>query len=257
MKIKKPLVSLDIESTGVWIEKDKIIEIALIKFSPDGSKQTYYKRINPGIVIPKVVTELTGISNEDVKEAPFFRAVASEILTFIGASDLAGFNVERFDLPLLEREFADAGLQFTWEDRKIYDAQKVYHLNEKRDLSAAYQFYCDKPLVGAHGALADSAAVYEILEKQVAKYGEGSEDISLLDKFEYQSHIDFYDSEKKFAWWNGKLYPMFGKYRRQVSLEELVKKDPGYLKWLLHSDFNDEIKTLVESALKGELPVRQ
>ncbi|HOW58585.1 MAG TPA: exonuclease domain-containing protein [Candidatus Omnitrophota bacterium] len=256
MKIQNALVSLDIESTGVWVEKDKIIEIALVKFSPDGKKETYYKRVNPGINIPKIVTDLTGISNQEVKNAPAFRDVAHEILSFIGSADLAGFNVERFDLPLLEREFADIGIKFTWEDRKVYDAQKIFHLNEKRDLSAAYQFYCGKELVGAHGALADSEAVFEILEKQVDKYGEGQEDISVLDKFEYSSHMNFYDAERKFGWWNGKLYPMFGKYRRQVSLDELVRKDPGYLKWLLTMDFKDDVKTLVKSALKGEIPAR-
>ena len=257
MKIQNTLVSLDIESTGIWVEKDKIIEIALVKFMPDGKKETYYKRINPGITIPKVVTELTGITDQDVKDAPPFRVVANEIFAFIGSADLAGFNVERFDLPLLEREFADIGIKFTWEERKVYDAQKIFHLNEKRDLSAAYLFYCGKELIGAHGALADSEAVFEILEKQVAKYGEGQEDISSLDKFEYSSHMEFYDTDKKFGWWNGKLFPMFGKYRRQVSLDELVKKDPGYLKWLLTSDFKDDLKTLVKAALKGECPTRK
>ena len=257
MKIQNTLVSLDIESTGVWVEKDKIIEIALVKFTPDGKKETCCKRINPGIAIPKIVTDLTGISDQDVKDAPAFGEVANEILSFIGSSDLAGFNVERFDLPLLEREFADAGIRFTWEERKVYDAQKIFHLNEKRDLSAAFQFYCGKELIGAHGALADSEAVYEILEKQVCKYGEGQEDISVLDKFEYSSHMEFYDADKKFGWWNGKLYPMFGKYRRQISVDDLVKKDPGYLKWLLASDFKDDVKELVKAVLKGECPTRK
>jgi DNA polymerase-3 subunit epsilon len=256
VKLQNTLVSLDIEATGVWVEKDKIIEIALVKISPDGTKETYDQRINPGISIPKAVVELTGISDEDVKDAPPFRDVAQEILAFIGDSDLAGFNVERFDLPLLEREFLDVGIRFCWEDRKVYDAQKIFHLNEKRDLSAAYQFYCGKELVGAHGALADSEAVYEILQKQVAKYGEGAEDISVLDQFEYSSHMAYYDQDKKFGWWNGKLYPMFGKYRGQVSVDELAKKDAGYLKWLLTSDFKDDVKNLVRAALKGECPVQ-
>ena len=192
-----------------------------------------------------------------MRDAPAFGEVANEILSFIGSADLAGFNVERFDLPLLEREFADAGIRFTWAERKIYDAQRIFHLNEKRDLTAAYQFYCGKELIGAHGALADSEAVYEILEKQVHKYGEGQEAISVLDKFEYSSNMAFYDAGKKFGWWNGKLYPVFGKYRRQVSLDELVKKDPGYLKWLLASDFKEDVKTLVKAALKGECPTHR
>lgn len=252
MKIEKSLVVLDVESTGVWVEKDKIIEIALIKYNPAGQKEIYHKKINPGISIPAVVVKLTGITDQDVKDAPSFRQVSKEIFAFIGESDLGGFNVERFDLPLLEREFAEAGLKFDWKERKIYDAQKVYHLNEKRDLSAAFKFYCDKELVGAHSALADTEAVFEILEKQVVKYGDGREDIAVLDQFEYSSHLDYYDEERKFAWWNGKLYPMFGKYSRKIPLDEIVKTDSGYLVWILKSDFSEGVKSVIQAALHGE-----
>lgn len=254
MQITNPLVSIDIESTGVWVEKDKVIEIALVKLMPEGKKEVYYKRINPGIEIPEIVTKLTGISNEDVKAAPYFRQVAQEIFNFIGDADFAGFNIERFDLPLLERELAEAGITFEWKCRKIYDAQKVFHLNEKRDLSAAFKFYCDKDLIGAHSALADSEAVLEILNKQVERYGEGSAELAVLDKFEYEAISNFYDSERKFCWWNKKLYLMFGKYARKMPLDELVKKDPGYLKWILNADFSDGIKEIISQALRGQIP---
>ncbi len=254
MKIKKTLVVLDLETTGVWVEKDKIIEIALIKYSPEGAKETYHTRINPGMPISAVVSELTGISNEDVKNAPYFKEVASKIFAFIGDSDLAGFNVERFDLVLLRRELQECGIRFEWEERKVYDAQKVYHLNEKRDLSAAFQFYCGRELVGAHSALADSEAVYDILAKQVEKYGAGCQDLSVLEQFQYESLMDFYDDERKFCWWNGRLYPMFGKYGRKLSLDEIVKADPGYLKWVLTKDFSDSVKSIVQAALNGDIP---
>ena len=257
MKITNALIVLDIESTGVWVEKDKIIEIALIKYSPAGAKETFYKRTNPGIFIPAIVTKLTGISNEDVKEAPYFKEIAPALFAFIGSADMGGFNIERFDLPLLEREFADAGIVFEWKERKIYDAQKVFHLNEKRDLASAFQFYCGKELVGAHSAMADTEAVCEILEKQVSQYGEGQDHISVLDKFEYNSLQDFYDEERKFCWWNGKLYLMFGKYARKRPLEDLVKTDPGYLGWILSKDFSEGVKSVVRDALKGQIPVRQ
>ncbi len=257
MKITNSLICLDVESTGVWVEKDKIIEIALVKYSPDGKKETLCKKINPGIAIPPVVTDLTGIADEDVKDAPLFKDVAKEIFGFIAQADLAGFNVERFDLPLLQRELLDAGIKFKWEERKIYDAQKIFHLNEKRDLSAAYQFYCGKELTGAHSALADSEAVFEILHKQVDQYGGGEDHISILEKFEYISHIEYYDSDKKFCWWNERLYPNFGKYRRKMSLDEIAKKDADYLNWVLKSDFKEEVKSLVQSALKGELPAKK
>jgi len=229
MIVTNSLVCLDVESTGVWVEKDKITEVAFVKFSPDGAKDTFYKRINPGIPIPPAITKLTGISDEDVKTAPFFKDIAREAYEFIGFSDLGGFSIERFDLLLLEREFGEAGIKFDWRGRKIYDAQKVFHLNEKRDLSAAYKFYCDQDLIGAHSALADSEAVLAILEKQVQMYGQGSEELSVLDKFEYTSHMNYFDAERKFCWWNGKLYLMFGKHARKTPLEELVKTDPGYL----------------------------
>ena len=258
MKVSVPLVCLDIESTGVWVEQDKIIEIALIKYNPDGSKQTYHKRINPGMNIPEVVTKLTGISNADVASAPYFKQVAREVLEFIGTSvEFAGYNVERFDLPLLERELSEAGLKFEWKERKVYDAQKVFHLNEKRDLSAAYKFYCEKDLVGAHSALADTEAVLEILAKQIERYGEGSQDLASLDKFEYSSLMDWYDDERKFCWWNGKLFMMFGKYARKHTLEELVKKDPGYLNWILSKDFSDSVKAVIRDALRGQFPSKQ
>ena len=256
MKVTNSLVCLDVESTGVWVEKDKVIEIALVKYNPDGSKDTFYKRINPGISIPEAITKLTGISDQDVKDAPHFKQVAQEAFDFIGNSDLGGFSIERFDLPLLEREFTEAGIQFEWKDRKIYDAQKVFHLNEKRDLTAAYKFYCNKDLVGAHSALADSEAVLCILEKQVEKYGEGQAELSVLDKFEYTSHSDYLDAERKFCWWNGKLYLMFGKYARKTPLEELVKSDPGYLNWVAGADFSEPVKNIIRQALKGTIPQR-
>jgi len=255
MKIKKDLVVLDIETTGVWIEKDKIIEIALLKYHPDGSKETYCSKVNPDMPIPKIVTELTGISDAEVQKAPRFRDIADKVLSFIGASDLAGYNVERFDLLLLKREFEEIGLRFEWDGRSIYDAQKVFHLNEKRDLSAAYQFYCGSEMTNAHSALADSEAVYAILEKQVEKYGQGEQDLSTLLQFEYESLFDFYDDERKFCWWNGKLYPMFGKYARKTPLEDVVRTDPGYLKWILAKDFSDNVKSIVRAALNGDIPV--
>jgi len=252
MKIKKDLVVLDIESTGVWVEKDKIIEIALIKYKPDQTRETFLSKINPGMPIPEKASEVTGITDKDVKDAPSFKQVASRILEFMGDADLGGFNVERFDLVLLKREFSDIGIGFEWSGRVIYDAQKVYHLNEKRNLAAAYQFYCGKELVGAHSALVDTKATVEILEKQVEKYGDGSQDIEVLGQFEYEPIFDFYDEERKFCWWNGKLYPMFGKYARQTPLEDLTESDPGYLKWILKKDFSDGVKAVIRTVLSGE-----
>ena len=163
MKIARPLVILDLETTGTWREKDKIVEIGMIKLTPGGEKDVFIKRVNPGITIPPEVSELIGITDDDVKDEPPFRDIAREVLDFIGDSDMGGFNVERFDLPLLERELAEAGLKLDLRERRIYDAQKIYHLHEKRDLMAAYAFYCKKDLVNAHTAMGDVEATLEIL----------------------------------------------------------------------------------------------
>lgn len=257
MKVNHPLVILDLETTGTWLEKDKIIEIGLIKLSPDSPKETQVLRVNPGIPIPAIITKLIGISDSDVKDAPYFRAIAETVYHFIGEADLAGFNVERFDLPLLEREFFEIGIKFEWRHRTIYDAQKVYHVHEKRDLTAAYKFYCGKDLENAHSALADSEATLEILAAQIEKYGKGDISIESLKEFEYLVHAEYFGREKKFRWWNGEVYPLFGKYARKKSLREIAAKHPDYLKWILSADFSDEIKTTAENALCGKFPSLQ
>ncbi len=254
MKITHRLVVLDLETTGVWVEKDRIIEIAMIKLLPSGEKETFHSRVNPLIPIPPVVQKLTGISDADVREAPVFKDIAKDVAAFLDGADLAGFNVDKFDIPLLEREMNEAGVVFSSAGRKVYDAQKVFHLNEKRDLTAAYSFYCSKPLVGAHSALADTEATLEILVSQVERYSEGSSAIESLDQFQYREQPEFFDAERRFRWWNGELYMMFGKYARKESLREIAKKDPGYLAWMQGKDFSEDVKALVADALKGKFP---
>lgn len=254
IKLSNTVVVLDLETTGVWIEKDKIVEIAMVKCDPGGDQQAYVKKVNPGIPIPFLVSQLIGITNEDVKDEPLFKDIATEVLNFIGKSDLAGFNIEKFDLPLLERELAETGQSFHWRDHKVYDAQKVYHLNERRDLDAAYKFYCEKNLDNAHSALADAQATFEILQAQAVKYGNGNASLEALAHYDYRKTAEFYDREQKFRWWNGKLYMMFGKYAKKCSLQEVVQNDRSYLEWILSAKFSDEVKDLVENALNGRFP---
>ncbi len=257
MKLSRPLVILDLETTGIWIEKDRIIEVGMIRCLPDGTQLAYEKRVNPGMPIPSFATEVTGITNEDVKNAPYFREIAKEVLAFLENADLGGFNLERFDLPLLAREFIDAGISFEWNDRVIYDAQKIYHLNEKRDLSAAYFFYCNKELTDAHSALADTQATLDVLRSQVKKYGQGDETIEVLRSFEYRKKNEFLDADKRLRWWNGEVYMMFGKYAPRKTLKEIALTDRPYLEWILSQDFNDEVKAIVSSALKGVFPAAE
>lgn len=254
MRLHKDLVVLDLETTGTWIEKDRIIEIGLVKMSASGGKVSYVRRVNPGIPIPAIVTRLTGISDQDVREALPFRRIAAEVVEFLEGADLGGFNIERFDLPLLERELFEAGLRFEWRGRQIYDAQKIYHLHERRDLTAAYRFYCGKDLTQAHTALADAEATYDILKAQLAKYCHATDAIEGLADFEYDTSLDFYDQERRFRWWNGELYFMFGKYARKQNLREVASKDTAYLKWMLEGDFSSQVKDLVRAALEGRFP---
>lgn len=254
MKLTKPLVILDLETTGVWIEKDRIIEIGMIRCFPDDTRQTFATKVNPGMPIPPEVSEVTGIKDADVKDAPKFRDIAQQVFRFLEDADIGGFNVERFDLPLLEREFNDCGIKFDWSKRAVYDAQKVYHLHERRDLSAAYAFYCQKELKDAHSALADTQATLDVLAAQIAKYGNGQESIEALKEFDYRKRTEFFDNDRKLRWWNGELYMMFGKYARRTSLQEIAKNDKPYLEWILKQDFSDEVKDVIEQALEGHFP---
>jgi len=254
MKIEKPLVVFDLETTGTWVERDRIVEIGMVKLLPDGKRLDYVKRVNPGMPIPLNVSRIIDIRDEDVKDAPRFKEIAKEVIEFIGDADLGGFNIQRFDLPLLERELLEAGLSFHWKERDIYDAQKIYHIHEKRDLTAAYQLYCNKELTSAHTALGDAEATVEIFEAQITKYGKKEEGMESLKDFDYEQSSAYFDPERKFCWWNGSLYPCFGKYRRKKHIADIAKSDRSYLEWILTSDFSDEIKVMVERALAGEFP---
>ena len=254
MKLSHPLVVFDLETTGTWIEKDKIVEIGMVKLLPDGSAQSYVKRVNPGIPIPVNVSRLINIVDEDVKDAPPFKDIAKEVLEFIGNSDIGGFNIQRFDIPMLDREFIEAGLSFHWQQRDVYDAQKVYHIHEKRDLMAAYQLYCNKELSNAHSALGDAEATVDILDAQIKRYGVEDQGIESLKDFEYERSSAYFDSERKFCWWNGNLYPMFGKYRRKKHIKDLAVDDRPYLEWILTKDFSEQIKHMVEDTLSGKFP---
>ncbi len=263
MRLTRPLVVLDLETTGTWIDKDRIIEIALIKVFPqvlDGYKnegEVFHTKVNPCMPIPAKVIELTGISDADVKDAPAFGNIAGKVLEFIGDSDLGGFCIERFDLPLLARELVDAGLKFDYSQRTIYDAQKIYHLHEKRDLFAAFAFYCHQELKGAHSALADAKATLDILDEQVKRYCYGQDCVEALKIFDYEPSDEFFDSDRKFRWWNGDLYMTFGKYARKEPLKLIAKKDPQYLQWILDKDFSDDVKVMVQGVLNGQYPKQE
>ncbi len=254
MKLLKPLVVLDLETTGTWVEKDRIVEIGMIKIMPDGTRENYIKRVNPGMPIPANVTKIINITDDDVKDEPRFKDIAKEVSVFIGDSDLGGFNVLRFDIPLLERELYESGVSFNWRNRAVYDAQKIYHVHEKRDLMAAYLLYCGKKLENAHSALNDADATVDILDAQIEKYGNKEKGIESLRDIDYESKSDYFDKERKFCWWNGQLYPMFGKHGRKKHIKSIAKDDREYLEWMLTKDFGEDIRVMIKRALAGEFP---
>lgn len=254
MILNRPLIIFDLETTGTWIDKDRIIEIAMIRCLPDGSRTTYHRKVNPGMPIPKEVTVVTGITDADVKDAPRFKEIVQDVIAFMGDADFGGFNIERFDLPLLAREINDAGIKWDWRNRAVYDAQKIYHLHERRDLTAACKLYCGHDLTDAHSALADTEATLNVLTAQLKKHGQGKLNIEVLREFKYEKRSEFYDAERKFRWWNGELYMMFGKYARKESLKDVAKNDRSYLEWILTQNFSEEVKELVEGVLEGKFP---
>ncbi|MDL1914115.1 MAG: 3'-5' exonuclease [Bergeyella sp.] len=233
--LHKPLCIFDLETTGTRIGKDRIVEICILKVATDGRKETFTWLINPEVPIPEETTKLHGITDEKVKDAPTFKKIAPKILGVISGSDLAGFNSNRFDVPLLAEELLRAGLDFDLSKFRLVDAQTIFHKMEPRNLSAAYRFYCGKTLENAHSAEADVRATFEVLDAQVAHYKDLPKDIAGLSEFSYHNKFadlaGFISLDKE-----GDEIFAFGKYKGQ-KIKEVFLKDVGYYGWLQSGDF--------------------
>lgn len=235
LKLHKPLCIFDLETTGTNVSKDRIVEICILKVNPDGSRESKTWLVNPQMPIPKESSEIHGISNDDVKDAPTFKEIAHHIMEMISGTDLGGFNSNRFDVPLLAEELLRAELDFDLSKHKLVDAQTIFHKMEQRNLTAAYKFYCGKPLENAHSAEADVLATFEVLDAQVGHYEDIPSDIHGL------SELSFH---KKFADLAGMLHFdeneneifAFGKYKGQI-VKEVFQKDLGYYNWIQNADF--------------------
>lgn len=235
LKLYKPLCVFDLETTGTNVGKDRIVEICILKVNPDASRESKTWKVNPEMPIPKESSAIHGIYDEDVVNAPAFKDIASKILEMISGSDLGGFNSNRFDVPLLAEELLRAGHDFDLSKFKLVDAQTIYHKMEPRNLSAAYNFYCQKTLENAHSAEADVLATFEVLDAQVGHYEDLPKEIAGLSDFSFHSKfadlagmIHFNDKDQEiFA---------FGKYKGQV-VKEVFQKDIGYYGWLQSADF--------------------
>lgn len=235
LNLKKPICFFDLETTGVNVAKDRIVEIAILKVFPNGNKESHTWRVNPGMPIPPESTAIHGISDEMVANEPTFKDLAAKVYGLIKDSDLGGFNSNRFDIPLLAEELLRAEIDFDLKKALAVDVQTIFHKMEKRTLEAAYRFYCNKDLLDAHSAAADTNATYEVLKAQLERYPDLENDIaSLADFSSHKDHADFagyisYDE-------NGEEVFSFGKYKGKL-VTEILDKDSGYFGWLLNADF--------------------
>ena len=256
-KLDRPIVFFDLETTGLDFKYDRVIEIAAIKIHPDGRTERLHKRINPQMRIPSEITTLTGITNEEAASAPTFAQASGEIAAFFQDADLGGYHVGRFDAKVMTEEFRRAGLDFRCDERGIVDAQAIFHQKEKRDLAAAYKFYCNKDLVGAHTAEADNDATWEILLAQLERYPDLPRDVAGLSKFCKGTQDRFVDSEGKFFWRDGEAVFNFGKYKSQT-LRAVAKHYPEYLHWVLAPErqFSQDVIDICYKAMNGIFPTK-
>jgi DNA polymerase-3 subunit epsilon len=235
LKLSKPIVFFDLETTGVNIATDKIVEIAILKVFPNGNKESKTWLVNPEMEIPKESSEIHGITNEQVATEPTFKELAQKVNEMVAGCDLAGFNSNRFDIPLLAEELMRAGIDFDMKNRKAIDVQVIFHKKEQRTLGAGYQFYCGKELEGAHGAEADTNATYEILLAQLDKYPDLENSVDALSEFStHGERADF----AGFILMNEEKQEIFsfGKYKGRT-VEEVFIENPGYNNWIQNADF--------------------
>lgn len=235
LSLKNPLIIFDLEATGLNIITDRIIEINYLKIYPDGREESKTLRFNPEMPIDPKAVAVHGITNEDLKNCPTFKEYAKNIANIFEGCDFAGYNSNKFDLPMLAEEFLRADVDFDLKKRKFIDVQVIFHKMEQRTLSAAYKFYCDKDLENAHSAEADTRATYEVLQSQLDKYSNLENDIDKLSEFSSHNRcVDFVGrvvyNDKDVEVFN------FGKYKG-VPVEEVFEKDPAYYSWMINNDF--------------------
>jgi DNA polymerase-3 subunit epsilon len=250
LHLKRPLVVFDLETTGTSVNLDRIVEFSYIKVMPDGTENVKTLRFNPGIPIPLEVSLIHGIYDDDVKEAPLFKIKAKELAEEFMGCDFAGFNSNKFDFPLLVEEFLRAGVEFDVENRRFVDAQRIFHMMEQRTLTAAYKFYCNKELINAHSAEADTIATLEVLKAQIERYENLENDVDFLHNFTKQDkNVDLAGR----IIYNKDGIPVFnfGKHKGKL-LQEVFKTDFGYYDWMMNGDFAEDTKRrLTQIKLQG------
>jgi DNA polymerase-3 subunit epsilon len=254
IQLHRPLAFFDLETTGITVGADRIVEISILKLQPDGTKQIYTRRMNPEIPIPHFASQVHGIYDKDVANEPTFRQLAPEINAFIGNADLAGYNSNKFDVPMLVDEFLRVGVQFDMKGRRLVDVQNIFHKMEQRTLAAAYKFYCGKEIVNAHSAEADITATYEVLMAQLERYESLAKDVDGLHNFSsVNKNVDLAGrivyNEKKEEVFN------FGKHKGKT-VREIFQREPSYYDWMMGGDFPLETKQVLTALRLREKSAR-
>jgi DNA polymerase-3 subunit epsilon len=248
--LTRPLAIFDLETTGTSPERDRIVEISVVKALPAGGVETKTRRVNPGIPIPKAATAVHKISDADVAGEPHFRQLAKGLLEFLDGCDLCGFNIRRFDLPFLNAEFRRSGLEFSVQGRAVVDAMEIFHAEEPRSLTGAVKFYLEKTHEGAHGAEADAVATARVLDAMAARYPHLPSGVEALDKkMRFPNQMDVAGN---FESVRGKPRFTFGKHEGKF-LADVVRDDPGYLSWVLNGGFLDDTKAIIRQAMQPDL----
>ncbi|WP_026763389.1 3'-5' exonuclease [Sediminibacterium salmoneum] len=250
LNLTRPIAFIDLETTGVNISNDRIVEIAIVKILTDGTRQVKRKLINPQIPIPAGASDVHGITDDMVKDAPSFKQVANEVKQFIENCDLGGYNSNRFDIPMLIEEFLRAGVSFSADGRKLVDVQKVFHMMEQRTLGAAYKFYCNKTLEDAHSAEADATATWEVLEAQIERYPQIGNTVESIVKFTGED--DIVDFARRFVKENGVEVFNFGKHKGKPVVQ-VLKEEPQYYDWMMKGDFAMNTKQKLTEILNRTL----
>lgn len=235
LKLKRPIVFFDLETTGVDTAHDRIVEISMIKIMPDGERIVKTRKLNPEMHIPEAATAVHGITDEDVKDCPRFAQVAKSLAQFLTGCDFGGFNSNRFDMPVLVEEFLRAGVDVDFKRRRFVDVQNIFHKMEQRTLVAAYKFYCDKDLTDAHSAEADTLATYEVLKAQLDRYPELENDIDALADFSSRGETADYAGRIVYDDKGSEVFG-FGKYKGR-KVEEVFDSEPSYYAWMMNGDF--------------------
>ena len=255
-KLIRPLVFFDLETTGLDFEKDRIVQFAFLRLTPNHEKEEWCELVNPGIPIPKEASAVHHITDQMVQDKPLFKEYATPILRYIENCDLAGFNIARFDIPFLQNELTRNGYSLDLSAIKIVDVQTIYHSKEPRDLSAAYRFYCNSDHLDAHDAMGDVRATAEIFDAQIARYNDLPKSVEQIHNKFNRSNDRWITMDRKFYWRDGQATMAFGKHRGKA-VQWVAENDRDYLAWISEKDFSIESKTLMQQALAGVFPQKE